>query len=707
MNLRPFLFVALLACSDAYAFDYPASARGPVVEDYHGSSVADPYRWLEDLDAPQTRDWVQAQNALTLPFLAALPEREEFRARLTQLWNYERYDVPEQAAGRIFYTRNDGLQNQAVLYVQDRDGAAPRLLLDPNTLSADGTVALTQREVSPNGEWMVYGTAAAGSDWNEFRIRNVASGADQPEVLSRIKFSGASWTRDNQGFFYSRYPDAPAGNAVFDELANQKIWYHRLGTPQSQDVLVYELPQQPKWFVEGEVSDDGRYLFISLRTGSGNENALYYQPLGDPAAPKLDAPVRKLIDRYDAQFSVIGNEGAVVYLLTDRDAPRRRVIAIDLRAPQPQNWLTVVPQSADTLDSAELANGQLVLLTLHDATSKLLRYSLDGRRLQDIALPGLGSISALSSAAGDRDLYFGYSSFNTPLTNYRLDLRGGKPEVFQPLKLSFDPADYVTEQVFYTSKDSTRVPMFVSYRKGLKRDGSAHAYLHGYGGFDISKMPTFDASALAWMERGGVYAVANLRGGGEYGKAWHEAGIKQRKQNVFDDFVGAAGYLIDQGYTSSKHLSIWGRSNGGLLVGASVNQHPGLWSAAVATVGVMDMLRFHKFTVGYAWTGDYGSSDDADGFRYLSAYSPLHTVRPGTRYPATLVMTGDHDDRVHPAHSYKYAAELQRAQAGEAPVLIRIDTNAGHGSGKPVAKVIEEEADKLAFMWHYTGDTQP
>ncbi len=688
---------------------YPPSPRGEVVDDYFGTVVADPYRWLEELDSPQTGAWVAAQNALSLPLLAALPEREPLRARLTALWDYERFDVPVKAAGHYFYTRNDGLQNQAVLYVQTARDAPARVLLDPNGLSADGTVALTQYQPSPDARWLVYATAAAGSDWNQLRIRDVASGQDAGETLGRIKFSGMQWTRDSRGFFYSRYPDPPEAltdtksrGGVFDGLADQKLYYHRVGTPQSQDRLIFERPDQPKWFLSGELTDDGRYLLISLHEGSADQCRLYVLDLVDPQWPQFGGEVLKLVDDFDDAHRLVGNRGSTLYLRTTRDAPRQRIVAVDLQ--QPQQWRPIVAQSADTLAGARIAGDKLVVLRLHDAASRIDLYSLQGKPAGRLRLPGLGTVlELLEGEPGDDELLFGFASFTQPLTAYRANLRTRSTQPFRLPKLRFDPKAYVTEQVFYSSADGTRIPMFVSFKRGFRREGQARVFLHGYGGFGIAKTPAFDVSALAWMERGGVYAVANLRGGGEYGEAWHQAGTRERKQNVFDDFAAAARYLVAQRYTQHSRIAIWGRSNGGLLVGASVNQHPQLWGAAVATVGVMDMLRFQRFTVGYAWTGDYGSSDEAEGFAVLSKYSPLHTITPGLSYPPTLIATGDHDDRVHPAHSFKYAAALQAAQGGDAPVLIRIDTRAGHGAGKPLGKVIEEEADKLAFMWHYTS----
>lgn len=709
MRFLPVFCAGLLLPLMALGLEYPAALRGDTVDTYHGTEVADPYRWLEDVDAPQTRAWVDAQNRLSLPFLAALPERAALHARLTELWNYERYGVPQRIAGKLFYTRNDGLQNQPVLYVQDSADAAPRVLLDPNALAADGTVALTQWEVSPDGRWLAYGLAAAGSDWNEFRVREIASSRDQPQVLGRIKFSGISWSRDAQGFFYSRYPQPPkqAQPGVFDDLANQKLYYHRLGTPQSADTLVYERPDQPKWGFGAQASDDGRYLFIHVWQGASSENALYVKPLGEGGAPDFSAPVIKLVEEFSAQYQVIGNDGPVLFVQTTRDAPRGQVIAMDLSADQPAQGRVLIPQSAETLTQAVHAGGQLVTVSLQDASHRLRRYTLAGKALKAVRLPGLGSISGLSGRPDQDQLYFGYTSFSQPAANYQLDLVKGGIMPVQPLKLRFKPDDYVTEQVFYRSQDGTRIPLFISYKKKPRRKGPAPTLLYGYGGFDISLTPGFSVPNLVWMEAGGVYAQANLRGGGEYGREWHEAGTKERKQNVFDDFAAAARYLIDQGWTRPQQLAISGRSNGGLLVGATLNQHPGLFAAALPAVGVMDMLRFHKFTIGWAWTGDYGSSDDPEGFRYLHAYSPYHNVRPGTRYPAVLVTTADHDDRVVPGHSYKYAAALQHAQAGEAPVLIRVDVKAGHGAGKPLAKILDEAADALAFIRHFTTRPAP
>jgi prolyl oligopeptidase len=701
----------------AGALQYPPTERREVVDDYHGSKVVDPYRWLEDTDSKETTAWVKAQVKFTQPLLAKLPTRASYHKRLTELWSYERYGVPTRKAGALFYTRNDGLQNQSVLYVQDKGAAEARVLLDPNTLSSDGTVALTQWDVAPDGKHMAYGLATAGSDWNEFRVLDVATGKPTADVLKRIKFSGTSWTKDGKGFFYSRYPDPPkdAKAGTFDDLANMKVYYHRLGTPQADDVMIYERPDQPKWSVGAGVSDDGQFLFIYTGSGTDNRNALHYAFLGDPRNPKLDAKIVALYERIDFLLQPIGNEDSIVYLLTTHKAPKKRIIAVDLRSPDMKHWAPVVSQGEDVIENAWVAGGQFVVLAMKDASHRLRRYALNGTPLPELPMPGLGSVTNtpaeglfLSSDSGSSELFYSYTDFSHPPQNQRCDLARGKCEPFQKVKLQFHPDDYTTEQAFYRSKDGTRVPMFISYRKDFdKKKGPRPTLLYGYGGFDYAQVPSFGRTelsipALAWMEQGGIYAVANLRGGGEYGEAWHKAGTKERKQNVFDDFIAAGEHLVKQGYTTSAQLAVHGRSNGGLLVGAVVNQRPELFAAGVADVGVMDMLRFHKFTIGYAWVDDYGSSDDAAGFKYLRAYSPLHNIRPGTKYPAVLVTTADHDDRVVPGHSFKYIAALQAAQAGDKPVVIRIDVKSGHGAGKPTGKLIDEVADRLAFITEYT-----
>ncbi|MDO8545352.1 MAG: prolyl oligopeptidase family serine peptidase [Opitutaceae bacterium] len=699
----------LAATARAAPVDYPAAPRGEVVDDYHGAKVADPYRGLEDLDSPATRAWVEAQNRLTFGFLESLPQRAYFRDRLTALWNYPRVGIPRKEGGRYFFSRNTGLQNQSVYFVQESLPAAPRVLIDPNALAKDGTIALTATRPSWDGKWLAYGTAAAGSDWNEFRIRSVDTADDSGDLVRWVKYSDLAWTRDNAGFFYSRYP-APSKEEgtgkTFSDLANHRLYYHRRGTTQAEDRLIHEVPEQPKWFVNATVSEDGRYLVIAIERGTDTENLLRYVDLGDPRAPKLDRPVVPLVTEWDADCNFIGNDGPVFYVLTDLDAPRKRVVAIDTRLPARSSWKTIVPQSDDVIESVDIVGGRLVVRTMHDASSRLRVYAKDGRSLGEIALPGIGTVSALSGREDENEFFYTFTSFAVPRTNYRHDVATNRGEVFQAPKVAFNPADYETWQIFYASRDGTRVPMFITSRKGLALDGKAPAVLYGYGGFDVSLTPWFSVAMLSWLEAGGILAVPNLRGGGEYGRAWHEAGMKERKQNVFDDFIAAAEWLFANHYTSPAKLVLSGVSNGGLLVGAVMNQRPDLGRVAWPGVGVMDMLRFHKFTIGHAWTSDYGSSDDPAGFKTLLAYSPLHTVRRGASYPAVLVTTADHDDRVHPGHSFKYAAAMQAAVAKDLtnhPVLIRIETRAGHGAGKPMTKVIEEAADKLAFAAHFVG----
>lgn len=688
---------------------YPVAPKGSQVDDYHGSKVPDPYRWLEDLDAPPTQAWVAAENRLTHGFLESLPQRARFQARLAKLWNYAKFGLPFKEGGQYFFLKNDGLQNQAVLYVQPTLTAAPRVLLDPNAMANNGTVALTESVVSHDGQWLAYGTATAGSDWNEYRVRSVATGRDAADLVQWVKFSNLSWTRDSRGFFYSRYDEPKAGagtGGTFAELLHQKLCYHLLGTPQSADRLICEIPDEPKWFVRGEVTEDGRFLVITIERGDSNFNLLRMVDLVDPLNPRLDAPVVGLVDNWNAKYAVAGNDGPVFLVQTDLDAPRKRIVAIDTRAPQPANWKPLVAEGADVVDSSSVVGGRLVVLAMHDAASRLRVYGKDGRPQGEIPLPGLGQVLGISGREDDPELFYNFTSFTYPTTVFRHDLATGGDAVFRAPEMTFDPAAYETKQVFYVSKDGTRVPMFITHKKGLKLDGTTPTLLYAYGGFDIAMMPAFSVSNLAWLELGGVYAMPNLRGGGEYGREWHEAGTKERKQNVFDDFIAAAEWLFANHYTSPAHLVISGGSNGGLLIGAVLNQRPDLCRVAWPAVGVMDMLRFHKFTVGYAWVSDYGSSDDPAGFKYLAAYSPLHTIRAGADYPAVLVTTGDHDDRVFPAHSFKYTAALQAAVAGNpnaGPVMIRIETQAGHGAGKPTSKILEESADKLAFAAYFLG----
>ena len=677
--------------------NYPPSHPDPTVVDiYHGQPVPDPYRWLEDLDSEQTRAWVEAQNRLTFDYLQRIPARQRLLERLRQLWNYEKYSQPFKEGGRYFYFKNDGLQNQSVLYTQESLEAEARVLLDPNTLSEDGTVALSGIAISRDGRYLAYGLSRSGSDWQEWKVRDIETGEDLPDHLRWIKFSGASWTPDGQGFFYSRY-DEPAPGSEY-ESANyfQKLYYHRLGTPQSEDLLVYHRPDQKEWGFAGGVTEDGNYLIISVWRGTDPKNLLFYKDLRDP-----NSPVVELIREFEAEYSFVGNDGSRFWLLTDLDAPRRRLVAIDLD--NPGQVQEVIPEAEETLQGVSLINNQFVAFYLKDAHTQIKTFALDGTYLGEIPLPGLGSASGFGGKRYDTETFYTFTSFTTPPTIYRYDFTTGRSTLFRQPQVDFDPQAYEVQQVFYPSKDGTRIPMFLVHRRGLARTGDHPTLLYGYGGFGISLTPSFSVGLVAWLEMGGVYAQPNLRGGGEYGEAWHQAGTKLNKQKVFDDFIAAAEWLVANGYTNPSKLAISGGSNGGLLVGACLTQRPDLFAAALPAVGVFDMLRFHKFTIGWAWISEYGSPEDPEEFKALYAYSPLHNLKPGTAYPATLITTADHDDRVVPAHSFKFAAALQAAQGGSQPILIRIDTKAGHGAGKPTTKLIEETADRWAFLVEVLG----
>ena len=679
-------------------FSYPPTIKTNQVDNYHGTNVSDPYRWLEDDNAPATKAWVEAQNLVTFDYLSRIPERQAIKDRLTQLWNFERFGVPFQEGGRYFMTRNDGLQNQSVLYALASLESPPQPLLDPNSFSSDGTVALTGYQVSNDGYLLAYGIARAGSDWQEWKVRDIRTGKDLPDLIRWVKFSSASWTKDNQGFFYSRY-DAPAENEALTTLNyNQKLYFHHLGSSQLEDALIYQRPDHKDWGFSGSVSDDGRYLIIHVSQGTDRRNRLFYRDL-----KTAGSKVVELLNDFDASYQFIDNVGTVFYLRTDAKAPNGKVIAIDITKPSPANWKEVIPQTQDRLQSASLVNDQLIADYLKDAHSDIKVFSRDGKYLHSVDLPELGSAEGFGGKRSDTLTFYSFTSFTTPATIYLYDLKTGLSTVYRQPSLPFNSSQYETRQVFYKSRDNTPIPMFITYRKGLKLDGSNPTYLYGYGGFDISLTPAFSPAILEWLEMGGIFAQPNLRGGGEYGEAWHEAGTRLKKQNVFNDFIAAAEWLIANQYTQQSKLAIGGGSNGGLLVGACLTQRPDLFAAALPAVGVLDMLRFHKFTIGWAWTSDYGSSENPEEFKALYAYSPLHRIKPGTYYPATLITTGDHDDRVVPAHSFKFAATLQAAQTSLRPVLIRIETKAGHGAGKPTAKLIEEAADKWAFLVRELG----
>lgn len=689
------MLAALAAVAvEASESSYPVSRRVDHVDELHGVRVSDPYRWLEDLDSAETKAWVEAQNKVTGAYLSGIHDREAIERRLTELWNYERFSAPSKEGGRYFFSRNDGLQNQNVVYWLDRLDGEPKVLIDPNKLSADGTVALAGASVSPDGKHFAYGLSSGGSDWQEWHVREVETGRDLPDHLRWVKFSGASFSRDGKGFYYSRYDEPREGGQLEDANYFHKLYYHRLGTPQSEDRLVYHRPDSKDLGFAGQVSEDGRYLVIHLWKGTEIDNGVAYRDLTVP-----DAPVVELLTGFDASYQYLGNDGPLFWFRTNLDAPRGRVIAIDLRKPAREHWSEVIPQAAETLEGVSCLYRNFVALYLKDARSQVRIHDLSGKFLRELPMPGLGSVGGFAGKMDDRETFYTFSNFTTPEAIYRYDLSTGASTVFRETRVpGFDSARYETRQVFYTSKDGTRVPMFICHKKGLTLDGKNPTLLYGYGGFSISLTPNFSVSQVVWMERGGVYAVANLRGGGEYGEDWHQAGMKLKKQNVFDDFIAAGEWLIANRYTAKEHLAISGASNGGLLVAASMIQRPDLFGAAIVAVGVLDMLRFHKFTIGWGWVSDYGSPDDPEEFKALLAYSPYHNLKPGTAYPPTLITTADHDDRVVPAHSFKFAAALQNAQAGLAPVLIRIETRAGHGGGKPTSKKIEEAADEIGFL---------
>ena len=661
--------------------NYPPARKSDQVDDYDGVKVADPYRWLEDLDSEETRNWVESENKLTFAFLGSIPQRNAIKDRLTKLWNYEKYGIPRKESNRYFYSRNSGLQNQAVLYTVTSLEAQPQIVLDPNTVSPDGTVALSGLEVSPDGKLLAYSLSASGSDWQEWKVRDVQTGKDISDDLKWVKFSGASWTRDGKGFFYSRY-DEPKNDALKGTNYFQKVYYHKLGTPQAEDVLVYERPDQKDWLLFGNVTEDGNYLIITVNQGTDVKSRVYYKDL-----KAKDAQVVKLLDDFDAAYTFIANDGPRFWFQTDLQSPRGKIIEIDTTNPTRSNWKVVVPESKETLQATTFVDHKFVLNYLKDAYTQVKIYDTTGKLVNEVSFPGIGSAEGFGGKATDKETFYSFTSFTMPTTIYRYDMTTSKSTVFRQPKVDVNAADYVTKQVFYTSKDGTKVPMFITHKKGLKLDGTNPTYLYGYGGFSISLTPAFSVGNLVWMEMGGVYAQPNLRGGGEYGEEWHQAGMKLKKQNVFDDFIAAAQWLIDNKYPSTPKLAIGGGSNGGLLFGA-----------ALPAVGAMDMLRFQNFTIGWAWVSDYGSSANPDEFKALYAYSPLHNIKAGTSYPPTLITTADHDDRVWPGHSFKFAATLQAAQAGSAPILIRIETKAGHGAGKPTSKIIEDLADRWAFL---------
>ncbi len=698
--LLPLLLLLPMSCNTPQqsGLSYPETRKDTIVDNYHGTLVADPYRWLEDDNSDETKAWVQAQNAVSYPYLEQLDGRDAIQERLTELWNYPRYGNTTKSGGRYFYTYNDGLQNQSVLYVQDALDQEARVLIDPNTLSDDGTVAMGGWSVSDNGKYIQYAISRSGSDWTEFFIRDIETGEDLTDHLKHIKFSGGAWTKDSRGFFYQRYPEPEAGQELSGQNRNPMLMYHVAGTDQAQDQLIYERPDQPDWGFGPSVTYDGRYLVINIWQGTDPRSRVFVKDLERP-----NSEVRPFLDAFDASYSIVGNDGDLFYVVTNKDAPKYKLVAIQLTNPSPSSWKTLIPESEETLQSVRMLNDQFVASYLKDAYSKIRFYTLEGNPRGELALPGIGTAGGFTGSRKDTETFYSFTSFNYPSSVFRYDFATEQSTVYRQPEVAFNPNEYIVEQHFYFSKDGTQVPMFIAYKQGLVKDGSNPTYLYGYGGFNVSMSPYFSVDELALMEMGGIFAMPNLRGGGEYGEQWHLAGTKERKQNVFDDFIAAAEFLIESGYTSPEHLAIGGGSNGGLLVAATMLQRPELFAAAIPAVGVLDMLRYHKFTIGWAWASDYGTSEDPDGFEYLMKYSPLHNVKEGVEYPATLVTTADHDDRVVPAHSFKFAAELQSKYSGDRPMIIRIESNAGHGAGKPTSMVIAEATDVLSFIANHTG----
>ena len=675
--------------------NYPATQMVEHVDHYHGVDVADPYRWLEDdvRESADVRQWVDAQNEVTFAYLKGIPERDIIKKRLTALWDFERYGAPLKEGGRYYYTHNNGLQNQNLVYVQSSLDAEAEILIDPNTWSDDGTVALSSYFPSPDGRHVAYLIQDGGTDWMVARVMEVDGGAVLDDKLEGLKFTGLSWARDGSGFYYSRYPAAEADEKFQALNMNQAVYFHTLGQAQQQDDVVYARPDAPEWGFRAVVTDDGEHLVITVWKGTDDRYQIVHRHLTDP-----DAEPVMLIEGFDYDYSFVGNVGNELYFRTNNNAPRNRLIAIDITKPEPENWREVIPQAVDVLAGVNLVGGRIIADYMQDAQTVVNIFDLEGKQTGSVDLPGIGTASGFSGKFDDPETFFYYTSYNTPTTVNRLDVETGEVTKFREPHVDFNSDDYVVKQVFYKSKDGTRVPMFISHRRDVELNGKAPSLLFGYGGFNISITPSFSVTWLSWMEMGGVFAVANLRGGGEYGEEWHKAGTKLHKQNVFDDFIAAAEYLIAENYTVPEKLAIFGGSNGGLLVGAVTNQRPDLFAAAIPAVGVMDMLRFQEFTAGRFWVDDYGSSENPDEFKALYAYSPYHNVSKGTKYPAVLVTTADTDDRVVPGHSFKYAAAMQMAQGGAAPILIRIETRAGHGSGKPTEMIIEEYADRWAFL---------
>ncbi|MEQ9442346.1 MAG: prolyl oligopeptidase family serine peptidase [Cyclobacteriaceae bacterium] len=699
----PMLMIGSFACTtteetaNTMHMPYPSTQKTDHVDTYFGTEVADPYRWLEDDRSEETARWVDAQNEVTGAYLKNISYRPAIEQRLTELWNYEKYGIPAKHGEQYYFFKNDGLQNQSVLYVQDNLEAAPSVFLDPNQFSADGTTALSTLSFTKDGTLLAYAISESGSDWRKILVMDVASKEMVEDTLRDVKFSGIDW-KENEGFFYSSYDKPAEGSPLSGVNMNHKLYYHQLGTPQHDDVLVFGGEQTPRRYVSSEVTEDQHFLAISAAMGTTGQE-LYIKDLRNP-----DGEIIPVVTNFENNHSVVYSEDNTLYILTNLNAPNQRLVKVDAAQPTPEHWEDVLPQKDYVLQGVSFAGGKLFANYLKDATTRIEQYDLQGSLEKEIALPTLGTAAGFQGEMDQDTLFYAFTSFTYPTTIFAYDVASGTSSVFKAPQLDVNPDDYTTEQVFYTSKDGTKVPMFIVYRKGLEMNGQNPAYLYAYGGFNVSLTPSFSIAHLYWLENGGVFAMPNLRGGGEYGEEWHEAGMQMNKQNVFDDFIAAGEYLQEHQYTSAEKLAIAGGSNGGLLVGATMTQRPDLCQVALPAVGVMDMLRYHQFTAGAGWGPDYGIADSSQAmFEYLKGYSPLHNLKEGVEYPATLVTTADHDDRVVPAHSFKFAATLQEKHAGDQPVLIRIETKAGHGAGKPTSKQIEEWTDKFAFTFYNMG----
>ena len=672
---------------------YPETKKGDVVDSYFGTSVSDPYRWLEDDRSVETANWVKEENKITFGYLENIPFRQEIKSRLEKMWNYEKFTAPQKEGDYLYFSKNDGLQNQFVIYRQKGD-QEPEVFLDPNKFSADGTSSLGEMEFSKDGSRVAYSISEGGSDWRKVIALNAESKEILGDTLKDVKFSSLSW-QANEGFYYSSY-DKPLGSELSAKTDHHKLYFHKIGTKQSEDKVVFGADIVRR-YVNGSVTEDGRYLIVSAAISTtGNE--LYIKDL-----TKQGSKFTAIVDNFNNDHYVLDNDGSKLIIATNLNAPNRKVIAVDAENPKPENWKDLIPETENVLEPSAGA-GYIFAHYMTDAISKVKQYDRSGKLIREIGLPGIGTASGFAAKKIDRDVYYSFTNYTTPASIYKLDPKTGSSEIYKKPVVAFNGENYISEQIFYNSKDGTRVPMIITYKKGTLMNGKNPTILYGYGGFDISETPAFAISSALWLETGGIYAVANIRGGGEYGEKWHLAGTKMNKQNVFDDFIAAGEYLINKKYTSSDYLAIRGGSNGGLLVGAVMTQRPDLIKVALPAVGVMDMLRYHTFTAGAGWAYDYGTSADSkEMFEYIYKYSPVQNVKEGTKYPATLITTGDHDDRVVPAHSFKFAAQLQAKQSGDAPVLIRIETNAGHGAGTPVSKTIEQTADILSFTLFNMG----